>query len=93
MFIKHSLDSPIGCHADRPLPKSGLGGRFDSFWLEALCLTDSGAQDSLLPRNMALAWAEVGSLLLWVGSSAGMSELAAGRKGWGHPDDGKSQLF
>lgn len=53
----------------------------------------SGAQDSVLPGNVALAWAEVGSLLLWAGSSAGMSELAAGRKGWGHSDDGKSQLF
>lgn len=55
--------------------------------------TGSGAQDSVLPGNVALAWAEVGSLLLWAGSSAGMSELAAGRKGWGHSDDGKSQLF
>lgn len=54
-------------------------GRFDSFWLEALYFTGSGAQDSLLPGNMALAWAEVGSLLLWVGPIS--RHVRAGGKG------------
>lgn len=55
------------------------------FCLEALCLTGSGAQASLLPGSTALAWAEVGSLLLWAGSSADMSELAEREERVGTP--------
>lgn len=91
VFVKHSLDSPTGCHADKPLPKSGLEGDLTCFALKPCVSLARGPR----PRCCQGARPWRGLRLAACCSGLALQQTCQswrkGRKGWGHPDGRKSQ--